>query len=83
MDSKKIESLPLHPVCRRIKLHSRKDIRPLNRGKYFESKPDIVDQIVKMINNRQFPTGLIRIVNRRQIGEEPELQLRIVDTGTA
>src|SRR5579863_551724 len=78
MDPEEVIRLPLHPVRAGIKLRSREDIRLLDRGKNLEPKPNIVDQIMKMINNRQFPTLLIRIVDRRQIGEEPELQLRIV-----
>lgn len=78
IDPKEIIGLPLHPVSSRIQLCGGKDIRLFTAGKDLEPQTDIIGQIVEMINDRQFPTYLIRIVDRGQISQKLEPQLPIV-----
>src|SRR5688572_22414087 len=78
IDPVKIIRFSFHPVGGGEQSGSSINIGLIDIGIYLEANANIILQVMKMVYYCQFFAGLIRIMNRAEICQEPEPQLFII-----
>src|SRR5829696_8031980 len=78
VDSEKIKCLSFHKVRSLVQRGRTENIWLIDVGKYFEANPDIVSEIMQMIDNGEFFTNPVGIMHGLQIRQKSKFQNFII-----